>query len=369
VTLPVSPLAEVRRRAWVLVLIAAIASGIGAAQNLTQFFHSYLFAFLLVFGLSSGALGFSLLYLLVGGAWGRTGRSVLRSASLVMPWLGLLFIPILVGLAHIYPWMGDAFWHHGPVLDHKRIYFNLPFFIGRAIVFFALWSWLAYRASKITDEQVDANDPRAHALGSIGLLVYVLTLSVASFDWIISLEPHWASSIFGALVLVGHGVGALAFTVVMITWLSRRYGTVYLPTKQTAHDFGNLMLAFCMLWTYMTLSQYLIIWSGNLPEEISWYISRSHGGWRVLTTILILCQFFIPFGLLLARERKRDLSRLVKVAIYLMVVRVLDLYYMVQPEFSPKAFQIHWLDFSVLIALAAVWFALMSRRLEAEVRS
>jgi hypothetical protein len=362
-----SALAEVRRRAWVLMAIGVLACGFGAVQNLTQFFHSYIFAYLLLFGVTSGALGFTLLYLLVGGAWGRTGRPVLRSASLLMPWVGLLFIPILLGLGHIFPWMGEEFWHHGPVLDHKRIYFNVPFFIARAVFFFAVWSWMAFRAAKITDEQVQASDPRAQALGSIGLVVYVLTLSVASFDWIISLEPHWASSIFGALILVGHGVGALAFTVFMLTWLSRRYGNTFLPSENTAHDLGNLMLAFCMLWTYMTLSQYLIIWSGNLPEEIHWYVIRSKNGWRVLSALLILCQFFIPFGLLLARERKRDLSRLVRVAIFLMAVRVLDLYYLVQPEFSPDRFHIHWLDFALLITIASAWFALFTNRLEKEV--
>jgi len=322
---------------------------------MTQFFHSYLYAYLVVVGIALGCLGLLLLHSLVGGQWGKASRPVLQAGADTLPWLGLLFIPVLLGLRHIYPWMdaarmsSDAF-----SAGHKRIYFQIPFFTLRAILYFVVWSWTAYRQR------------RTNSKSGFELLIYVFTVSFASFDWIMSLEPSWSSSIYGAMVMIGDVLGALAFVILALDHQDRQLaGTTRIP-DDTIHDLGNLLLAFVMLWTYMALSQFLIIWSANLPEEIGWYLARQKGGWQCVAIVLILFQFALPFALLLSRSRKRKLQNLATVAGGILVMRAIDVFWLTTPDFSPGRFTIHFLDGFLLLILGAVWMILFSHSLERE---
>ncbi len=318
---------------------------------MTQFFRSYLFAYLVVLGISLGCLGLLLLHSLVGGEWGKASRRVLQAGADTMPWLGALFIPVLLGLRHIYPWMDPALrMSESFTSGHKQIYFYLPFFVLRAVLYFMLWSWMGIRQSRTTKGS------------AVGLLLYVLTLSLASFDWIMSLEPQWSSSIYGIMLMVGDALSALAFVVLVLNWQERTGHARKKVSEDTAHDLGNLLLAFVMLWAYMGLSQYLIIWSANLPEEIGWYLARQRGGWQVVAIILILFQFALPFLLLLARQRKRKLSSLAPVAGLILALRVVDLFWLTVPDFSPGRFSLHILDIALLLALGWMgWFIFRSR--------
>jgi len=322
---------------------------------MTQFCRSYLFAYLTVLGIALGCLGLLLLHSVVGGEWGKVSRRVLQAGADTLPWLAVWFIPILLGLHHIYPWMDpsrmsrDAF-----SAGHKQIYFQVPFFVLRAILYFAVWSWLGHR-QRWTDKG-----------SGVGLLLYVFTVSFASFDWAMSLEPQWSSSIYGAMLMVGDVLSALAFIIVALNRPS--FGTKgrdFIP-EDTVHDLGNLLLAFVMLWTYMALSQYLIIWSANLPEEIGWYLARQRGGWQWVAIVLILFQFVLPFALLLSRQRKRKLESLAAVAAWILVLRVIDVFWLTAPDFSPGRFSVHFSDVLLPIVLGGTWVFLFRRSFQVE---
>lgn len=317
---------------------------------MTQLFHSYLFAYLVFLGIALGCLGLLLVHSLTGGEWGKASRGALQAGADTLPWLALLFVPILFGLRQIYPWMNPARLAGSEALAHKQFYFQPSFFVLRAIVYFFLWSIIARRQ-------------RRSAAGSgVGLLIYVLTVSFASFDWVMSLEPQWSSSIYGAMLMVGDVLSALAFVILV---LSRRAAAEPIP-EDVAHDLGNLTLAFVMLWAYMALSQYLIIWSANLPEEIGWYLARQRGGWQFVAIILILFLFALPFLLLLARQRKRKLASLARVAALILVARVIDVFWLTVPDFSPGVFALHALDFLALILMGCAWIALYGRQREVQ---
>jgi hypothetical protein len=192
-------------------------------------------------------------------------------------------------------------------------------------------------------------------LSAGGLVLYGLTITYASFDWLMSLEPHWYSTIYGVLIMGGQGLSAMAFLIGVLVWLSRRPPLDRIIVKAHFHDLGNLMLAFVMLWAYFGVSQYLIIWAGNLPQEISWYLHRLQTGWRFIGVALIIFHFAIPFVLLLSRTMKREAGSIVKVAIGILFVRLLDLFWLIAPEFHTSGFAVSWLDAALPLSLGAVW--------------
>jgi hypothetical protein len=298
---------------------------------MTQFLRSYFFAYVVVLGIALGCLGLLLLHSLVGGEWGKVSRGILQAGADTLPWLAVLFVPILLGFRRLYPGINRV---------------SLPFFILRALIYFGVWSWTAYRQ-------------RSFKGSGVGLLLFVLTVSFSSFDWVMSLEPKWASSIYGAMLMTGDILGALAFTVMM---LSRQSSIA----EGTALDLGNLLLTFVMLWAYMALSQYLIIWSANLPEEIGWYLARQRGGWQYVAIILILFQFALPFAFLLSRQLKRKLASLAAVAGGVLMMRVIDIFWLTVPDFSPGRFSFHFLDGVMLLALTGFWMFLFRTRFEKE---
>jgi len=320
---------------------------------MTQLCCSYLFAYLVILGIALGCLGLLLLHGLVGGEWGKASRRILQSGANTIPWLGVLFVPVLLGLRHIYPWMDPVQLMNGSYsAGHKQLYFHVPFFILRATLYFVLWSWMGSHQRRTT---------RGSA---IGLLLYVLTVSWASFDWMMSLEPQWSSSIYGAMIMIGDVLSALAFVPLVLNWQARHAKKPSEVPADTTHDLGNLLLAFVMLWAYMGLSQYLIIWSANLPDEIGWYLARQRGGWQAVAIVLILFQFTLPFLLLLARQRKRKLVSLARVAGLILVLRVVDIFWLTVPDFSPGRFSLHVLDFAALGVLGWVWMVVFRHQLD-----
>src|SRR5437867_1559766 len=226
---------------------------------------------------------------------------------------------------------------HDEVLQHKHLYLNTPFFIVRAAIYFAVWNALSYFLNAWSLEQDRTGDPRVarrmQMLSAGGLVAYGLTITFASFDWLMSLEPHWFSTIYGVLIIGGQGLSAMAFLIAAIVWLGRRPPLQDVVVPAHLHDLGNLLLAFVMLWAYFSFSQYLIIWSGNLPEEIAWYLHRLQTGWRVVGVALVLFHFAVPFCLLLSRAVKRQGRMIVKVAVGILIVRLVDLFWLIAPEF------------------------------------
>jgi hypothetical protein len=300
-----------------------------------------------------------MIHQLSGGAWGVVTRRIFGAASRVLPVLTLLYLPLLFGLHDLYEWTHHDVVEADPILSGKARYLNTPFFLARTALYFAVWNAIAYFLNHWSLEQDRSPDPRIarrmQLLSGGGLVAYGLTITFASFDWVMSLDPHWFSTIYGVLFMGGQGLTALAFLVIALAWLSRRepLNTIVVPAH--FHDLGNLMLAFVMLWAYFSFSQYLIIYSGNLPEEITWYTRRLHTGWRVIGIGLIVFHFAVPFLILLSRAVKRNPQLLVKVAIGVIVARLIDLFWLIGPELHRDGFVLTWLDVLLPLSLGCVW--------------
>ena len=343
-----------------------IAGGAGAAASLVglfldrrQFFQSYLMTFMLLLGATLGSLALGMIHQLSGGAWGVVTRRIFGAASRVLPVLTLLYLPLLFGLHDLYEWTHHDVVEADPILSGKARYLNTPFFLARTVLYFAVWNAIAYFLNRWSLEQDRSPDPRIaqrmQMLSAGGLVAYGLTITFASFDWVMSLDPHWFSTIYGVLFMGGQGLTALAFLIIALAWLSRRepLNTIVVPAH--FHDLGNLMLAFVMLWAYFSFSQYLIIYSGNLPEEITWYTRRLFTGWRVIGIGLVVFHFALPFLILLSRAVKRNPQLLVKVAIGVIVVRLIDLFWLIAPELHRDGFVLSWLDVLLPVSLGCVW--------------
>jgi hypothetical protein len=348
-----------QRRLLTVGIAGGLISVVGLWTNPAQFFQSYLVAYMFVLGVTLGCLALGMVHQLSGGAWGVVIRRPIGAASRVLPVLTVLFLPLVFGMSHLYEWTHADVVAADEALQHKQLYLNVPFFLIRAVFYFAVWNALSFFLNAWSLEQDRTGDPaiarRMQLLSAGGLLGYGLTVTFASFDWLMSLEPHWFSTIYGVLIIGGQGLAALAFLILASAWLSRRPPLQGIIVHSHFHDLGNLMLAFVMLWAYFAFSQYLIIWSGNLPEEIAWYLHRLQTGWRAVGALLVVLHFVVPFGLLLSRAIKRQPNLLVKVAYLILVLRLVDLYWLVAPEFHRDGVVVSWLDVVLPISLSAFW--------------
>ena len=352
-------LATYQRQFLLAGAAGAVVSLIGYFVNPKQFFQSYLMAYMFVLGLTLGSLAIAMIHQLSGGAWGVVIRRQMGAASRVLPILTVLFLPIVLGMPYLYEWTHADIVNADPVLLGKSAYLNTPFFLIRAAIYFAGWNAVSYLLNKWGLEQDQTGDPeyarRMQKLSGGGLLVYGLFITFASFDWLMSLEPHWFSTIYGVLIMGGQGLSALAFLITSLVWLARRPPLRDLVLPSHFHDLANLMLAFVMLWAYFSFSQYLIIWSGNLPEEIAWYLHRLQTGWRVIAITLVIFHFSVPFLLLLSRAVKRVPGTLVRVALLILAARLIDLFWLIAPEFHPTGISVSWMDIVVPATLISIW--------------
>jgi hypothetical protein len=360
-------LAGLQRRFLLGGAVAAVIAVAGLVLNPTQFFQSYLMAYMWCLGATLGCLALGMVHQLSGGAWGVLIRRPIGAASRVLPVMTALFLPIVAGMDRLYSWTDPAAMAHDEALQHKALYLNVPFFVVRAVIYFAVWNALVLFLNRWSLEQDATADPRLarrmQRLSAGGLLAYGLTITFASFDWLMSLDPHWFSTIYGVIIIGGQGLTALAVLVVILVWLSRRPPLQGVVQPTHLHDLGNLMLAFTMLWAYFSFSQYLIIWAGNLPHEIEWYMHRSYTSWRVVAVALIVFHFALPFILLLSRQVKRHGETLIKVAIGVLAIRVVDLFWLIAPEFHRDGLSVSWLDVLLPVALGCIWFGCFIRQL------
>jgi hypothetical protein len=368
---PVPPQVDVlQRRAFVGGAAGLLASLLGALVSPTQFFHSYLFAFLFWNGIALGCLSLLMIQHLTGGRWGLAIRRLLEAGTRTVPVLVLLFLPVVLGLKRIYPWAGSP--QSDPTIRHaidlKQAYLNVPFFLGRAVFYFAVWFLLAQVLNRVSLESDLGMDlRRARLLRSIsggGLLLMGLTITFMSVDWSMSLDPRWFSTIYGMLFMIGQALSALALCIVVISRIGVERPLSAVANADTLHDLGKLMLAFIMVWAYFSFSQFLIIWSGNLPEEIPWYLRRFQGGWRLVGLFLVVFHFAVPFLVLLSRGVKRRAKMIGMVALAILAVRVVDLFWLVRPEFPHTGLDLHWLDFTLPIGIGGVWLGVFAQQLK-----
>lgn len=363
---------QFQRRALIVGIVAFVVCVVGAIFNVEQFFRSYLLGYVFWLGITLGCFAILMLQHMSGGAWGLVIRRLLESATRTFPLLALMFLPIVLGVRSVYPWAtpysgeNEALKH---ALEHKAPYLNIPFFLGRAVFYFAVWNLITYFLNKWSLEQDRTGHrpltTRLQSLSGPGLVLYGLTVTFASIDWMMSLEPQWFSTMYGILIMGGQGLSAMAFIIAVVVVLAQYKPLSEVIKPRHLHDLGKLMLAFLMLWAYFGFSQFLIIWAGNLPEEIPWYVRRLQTSWKWLGILLIVLQFALPFVLLLSRDLKRNSRRLVVVAVAVIVMRLVDLIWLTGPEFYESAFRIHWMDVLMPIGIGGLWLAYFAYQLKA----
>ncbi len=364
---PPPELARLRRMAIVVGVIGGAASVAGAIADPPTFFQSYLVEFLYWLGLTYGCLGLVMLHHLTGGAWGLVIRRVLEAASRTLPLMVLLFLPLLFGLHYIYPWARPGWGAGDPADAHKVAYLNVPAFVLRAALYFAVLGALVWFLGRSSDEQDRTGNPtlerRMRLLSAPGLGLYCIVATFASIDWLMSLDPHWSSSIYGVSFVGGQALEAMGFVIVAGFFLAGRPPMAGVISKRHFHDQGNLLLAFLMLWAYFAVSQLIIIWSGNLPEEIPFYLHRLGPGWQGMSLVLLLGHFVLPFMFLLSRRVKGDPRLLAGVAGFLLLMRWVDLAWQAQPAFHPEGPKWSWIDLALPVAMGGAWVAVFSWQL------
>lgn len=353
-------LASYRRRALVVAAFGIALTAYGYASDHEQFFRSYLLAYVYWTGLAIGCLGLLMIHHLAGGRWGFGIRRLLEAGTRTLPVMFVLGLPVVLGMHELYEWTHADVVAADAVLQHKQGYLNAPFFVARAVLYFAIWGLLAFFLNSWSALQ-DATEEtwptrRLQVISGPGLVLWVLTGTFASIDWIMSLEPHWFSTIYSAIYLIGQLLLTWAVVVIVAVPLARHLPLSTVLTNERLRDLGTFMLGFVMLWAYVSFSQLLIIWSGNLPEEITWYYARLRGGWQHVGYALVLFHFAVPFLLLISSRIKARTTVLVAVATGLMVMRLVDLFWITAPAFAEGGdLSITWLDVAVPLALGGVW--------------
>jgi hypothetical protein len=361
---------RIRQRALIAALVGLVICVVGIFKSPDRFFPSYLLAFMFVLGLSLGSLGLLMLQHLTGGNWGIMIRRPLESATRVLALVAVLFVPIFFGMKYLYAaWLNaPPAGQEGALSDFQRSYLTLNGFRIRAVLYFLIWGVLVFLFNRWSREQ-DAN-PDDHAvrrrfkvLAGPGIIIYVFVMTFAAIDWVMSISPHWASTIYGFLFVAGQLISSMSLMIAIVVLLARTGPLSGVLQPRHIQDLGKLLLTFVMLWAYFQFSQLLIIWSGNQPEEISFYYSRLHSQWGVVAVIVLIFHFFVPFFLLLSRGLKRNPTLLRGVAIWLILMRLVDLFWYTRPEFTSTALPTIW-DLAAALALGGLWFFFFTGQLK-----
>ena len=364
----VAVLNRLQKKSFLIGIIVIGVSLILAFLSPVQFFRSYLFAYVFWVGLALGSLAITLLHHLSGGRWGAVIRRVLESGTRTFPLLLILFLPLIPGIRSLYLWSDQEKVAADHILQQKTAYLNVPFFLGRTALYFVVWLLLAYLLNKWSRQEDQGSTARLQSrfqfLGGIGLLLYGLTATFASIDWMMSLEPHWFSTIYGLLVITGQVLSAFAFVIAVASVLMQYEPLSEKLTTTLFHDLGKLMFAFVMVWAYLAFSQFLIIWSGNLPEEIPWYKHRLTHGWQLLGLFIVVFHFALPFLLLLSRDLKKNPRLLAMVAVGVLFMRIVDLYWTIGPEFHQQGLTVHLLDILLPVGMGGIWLAFFFKQLK-----
>ena len=348
------------KRALIVGIVGAVLCVLGFfVAGPSQFYRSYLWSYVFFLGLALGPMAWLMLQYLSGGAWGVVIRRPAEAAARTLPWVLLMFIPVVIGINNLYSWAHADVVAADPVLQHKHVWLNVPFFLGRAVFYFAGWLFLAFFLNKKSQQEDDGNRDAHNSMSAIsgpGIIFWGFTGTFMSIDWMMSLNPHWFSTMYGLLIVAGQGLSSMAFLITLMVLLSQRPPLNAILTPRHLHDLGKLLFAMVMVWAYFSFSQFLIIWAGNLPEEIPWYQLRLNHGWEFVALLLVVGHFALPFALLLSRDLKRNFKLLASIAVFIMFMRFVDLFWVVTPEFAQGGgFHISFLDFAAPIGIGGIW--------------
>lgn len=350
---------RIQRSALIIGMLAMILCGIGWFSRPVEFYQSYLFAYVFWIGIAIGSTEVLMLHHLVGGYWGLAIRRLLEAGSRTIWLMVILFVPLLFGLRHLYLWAQPAVVAKDIKLQQQGFYLNVPFFLARMAIYFATWLFIAYLLNRWSAQQDRTGDSslsrRFEALSGPGIVLYGLMVTFGFIDLVMSLEPHWSSSIYGMIFIVGQVLTTISFTIVVAMLLVNRKPLSDVLSPRIFHDLGNLLLTFVILWAYMAVSQLIIIWSGNMQDEIPWYLRRTAGGWAVVAVVLSIFHFAVPFLLLLSRNVKRKARALGLVAALVLVMHIVDTFWLIEPALRGHQAQIHWTDFAAVIGVGGLW--------------
>jgi hypothetical protein len=355
------PLQRFVRLSGLVGLVGLIlAAAAGALVGFHQFFQSYLFSYMFWLELSLGPLAIAMLHYLVGGRWGMALRRPLEAASRNILLMAVLFIPLALGTQHLYPWARPDVVAQDAILQHRTLFLNLPFFLIRAGIYFLVWTLLAYGLTRWARRPAYYADPekrsRLGRLGAFGTILFGLTMSFAAVDWMKSTDPHWYSSIYPLLIITGQFLGGMAFGIALSPALAARTRLGWFITRNIYRDLGALLLSAVLIWAYIAFSQYLIIWSANIPHEVTWYLDRS-GGWTWVLLFLLAGQFILPFMFLISLWAKRSPRILVTLSLIILFMRLVDYFWNIKPSFSPGVVSLHWMDILAVLAIGGLWLA------------
>jgi hypothetical protein len=352
-------IARAQMPALIIGIIGVAGAAFGFFTDSGEFFRAWLAPFVFWFLIAAGALAVLCLQYVTGGEWGVLIRRPLGAAARTIPVFILFGLPIVFGLPAIYEWANYDKVAHDFLLKQKALWLNPMGWGIRALIYFALWTLWAWRLRVLSLEFAKTRSPYTELSrrkwAASGLLVMVMTLTLTSVDWVMSLEPKWYSSMYGIAFLVGAGLSAFAFVTFFLTTISRTQAMVDILKPNHFRDLGNLMLAFTMLWAYTNFSQFLLIWYGNIKEETPYYLKRMHGGWGVLAAILVIFHFFLPFFMLLMRRIKDRPSTIAIVTVILLVMRFIDVYWLVTPAHHAEHFYFSWITIFAFLGIGGLW--------------
>jgi len=343
----------------IIGIIGAAVCAIAWFLSPDTFYKAYLPSYLFWFQIVAGSLGVLMLQYMTGGEWGILIRRPLGAAARTMIWMAVLFIPIAIGIPHIYPWANPDVVSHDHVVQLKAPYLNATAFLIRAAVYFALWILFAWRIRALSlrfyEDRSPYTDLSRRRWAGAGLPMFVLTMTFAGIDWMMSLEPRFTSSMYGINFLIAAGLAAYAFVIFFFAQLSKTRAMADILRPTHLRDLGNLMLAFVMLWAYTAFSEYLLIWYANIKEEIPHFLIRQHGTWGFIAALLIIFHFFLPFTMLLMRDIKDRANTIAIVAVIILVIRYVGVYWLAAPTWYAQHFHFSWMNLATLVGIGGLW--------------
>ncbi|HEY1790273.1 MAG TPA: hypothetical protein VGJ73_19160 [Verrucomicrobiae bacterium] len=357
---------RLRSTGLVFGILGLALCGVGYVFDREPFFVSWLFAFLFWMSLSLGCLYCGMIHYLTSGKWGFSARRILEAGYMTLPLMALLIIPVFFGLHELYPWARPETVLTDKILRQRATYANPPLFIIRAVVFFGIWIFIACALRRWSLRQDTTNDPaptiRMRTLSGPAVGIAPLIASFAFLDWAMTIEPDWSSTIFPVIQLAGQILIAITFVIILLAWTRNDAPFSDFPEKPF-HDLGSLLLAFVLFWTYVAFSQVLLIYSANLPHEITWYLHRIAGGWIWIVGLIGLFHFFTPFLLLLFRAIKQNIRALAVIAFLVFAMHAIEMFWVIAPAFY-RHIEIHWTDFAAWFGIGGIWLAVFAANLD-----
>jgi hypothetical protein len=363
---------RLQQRAFLVGGVALLLAIFGWLRYPDDFYRSYLMSYMLIFGFALGSLGLVMLQHLTSGLWGIMIRRPAESATRTLPLLLVLFIPILFGMKTLYfRWLDPRETLKQPLSAMQQWYLTKNNFAIRAVIYFAVLLLLMFIFNAWSRKQdVDRDDRslrrRLKMLAGPGIILYVFVVSFAAIDWVMSISPHWASTIYGFLFVAGQLISSLSLMIAIIVMMASAEPFASIMKPRYLHDLAKLLFAFNMLWAYFGFSQLLIIWAGNQPEEITFFRSRLYGTWGIVAVIVLIFHFFVPFFVLLPQDVKRSTRWMPKIALWMIFMRLVDLFWLTRPEFAEHGVKFTWLDLVVPIALIGLWLGFFAWNLKRE---